>query len=331
MSSPVNAQVTGTFTSDGNPLTISIPSGYSDLRIINITDIGSAAAATPVMRAEGTSSMAAGSAYYNTKTNGAATLDLEITTTTGGFTFLSDSALLTIGASTALNGTEINRANPAVASTATTTNLIAGVSVVRLYGTTGMLQVSGWDFTVGTIVGGTSFQLKYLDNSGFAADATAGTFRIINATDRFYPKSRLITAITAASSAVITMSVTHGFTVGQKVRVIVPSEFGMVQMNGLLGTITAITSGSTNTITVDIDSSGFTAFAYPTSAIAAAGVNFPQVVPVGEAAVNSVSQPFGNLLDDATRNVSVTGVIVGSTVQTSGKLYQWFANKGTSI
>ena len=331
MSSPVNAQVTGTFTSDGNPRMISIPSGYSDFRMINLTDIGSAAAATPVMRAEGSSSMAAGSAYYNTKTNGAATLDLEITTLTGGFTFIADSALLNIGASTLLNGTEINRANPAVADTATTAGLVAGSSVVRLFGTTGMLQVSSMDFTVGTIVTNTSFQLKYLDNSGFAADATAGSFRIINATDRFYPKSRYITAITLATQAVITLSVSHGYTVGQEVRIVVPAAFGMVEINGLLGVIVAVTSGATNTITVDIDSSGFTAFAFPTSAVAAAGVTFAQVVPVGEAAINSISQPYGNLLDDRTRNVSITGVLIGSTVQTVEKVYQWFANKATAI
>ncbi len=129
----------------------------------------------------------------------------------------------------------------------------------------------------------------------------------------------------------ITLSVAHGYTVGQEVRFNVPSAFGMTEINGLLGVITAVTTGSTNTITVNIDSTGFTAFAFPTSAVAAAGVTFAQVVPVGEAAINSVSQPFGNLLDDATRNVSVTGVIVGSTVQTTGKLYQWFARKATSI
>jgi hypothetical protein len=331
MSSPVNAQVTGSFESDGNPLMISIPSGYSDFRMINLSSIGSAAAATPVMRAEGSSLMAAGSAYYNTKTNGAATLDLETTTTTGGFTFIADSALLNIGPSTALNGTEVNRANPAVADTATTTNLVAGSTVVRMFGTTGMLQIAGWDFTVGTIVASTSFQLKYLDNTGFAADATAGTFRIINATDRYYPRVRLITAITQASQAVITMSVTHGYTVGQEVRIVVPDAFGMVEIDGLLGVIVAVTTGSTNTITVDIDSSSFSAFAFPTSAVAAAGVSFPQVVPVGEAAINSISQPYGNLLDDRTRNVSITGVLIGSTVQTEGETYQWFANKATSI
>lgn len=331
MSSPVCAIVTGTFTSDGNPLTISIPSGYSDIRLINITDIGSTAANNNVMRAEGTSSMAAGSAYYSPKTSGAATLDLEVTTTTGGFTFLADSSLILIGPAVATSGTDINRANPAVVSTGSTANLVAGSSVVRMINNVGMLQISGMDFTVGTIVANTSFQLKYLDNSGFAADSTSGFYRIVNATDRYYPKSRYITAITQAASAVITLSVSHGYTVGQEIRVVVPAAFGMIEINGLLGVITAVTTGATNTITVNIDSTGFTAFAFPTSAVAAAGVTFAQVVPVGEAAINSVSQPYGNLLDDATRNVSVTGVIVGATVQTTAKLYQWIAFKGTSI
>jgi hypothetical protein len=330
MSTPIHSLVSGSFTSDGNPLNISLPSGYNSFELINITDIGSSAASTPVMRAQGTSSMAAGSAYYSTKTNGAATLDLEKTTTSGGFTFVSDSGTLALGGSTALNGTQINQANPAVADTATTTGLVAGSTVVRLYNTTGMLQVAGMDFTVGTIVGGTSFQLKWLDSSGFAAAATGGTFRIVNAQSRYYPRARYITAITAATSAVITMSVTHGLTVGQAVRIYVPSAFGMTEINGLLGNITAV-STSNNTITVDIDSSSFTAFAFPTSATAAAGVTFAQVVPVGEAAINSVSQPYGNLLDDATDNQSFTGVSIGSTVQTTGKVYQWLARKGVSV
>lgn len=326
MSAPIHAILTGSFTSDGAVKNLTLPSGYDSFEMINITDIGSAAGATPVMRAQGTSSMSAGSAYYNLKTNGAATNQIETTTTTGGFTFISDSASRTIGASVALNGTEINRANPAVASTGTTTGLVDSVSVVRLYNTTGMLQVSGMDFTVGTIVASTSFQLKYLDNTGFAADATSGQYRIINADPRFYPRSRYITAITQAASAVVTLSVTHGYTVGQLVRFNVPSAFGMTEINGLLGTITAINT-TTNTITVNIDSTGFTAFAFPTSAVAAGGVTFAQVVPVGEAATS----PYQNLLDDATDNVSFTGISIGTTVQTTGKVYQWFARKGVTL
>lgn len=332
MSTPLHAMVSGTFTSDGTAVNISIPSGYQDFELINITDIGSAAANTNVMKARGTSSMAAGSAYVGSKTNGAATVALENTITTGGFTFISDSSSRSIGASVALNGTEINRANPAVCSTGTTTGLVDNVSVIRLYNTTGMLQVSGMDFTIGTVVASTSFQLRYLNNSGFAADATSGQYRIINATDAFYPRRRFITAITQAASAVITLSVTHGFTVGQQVRIIVPDAFGMTEIDGLLGTITAATSGgATNTITVDIASTGFTAFAFPTSATAAAGVTFAQVVPVGEAAVNSTAQPYGNLLDDATVNQGFTGINIGTSVQTSGVLYQYFARRGVAV
>lgn len=327
MSSPLHAVLTGSFTSDGAIRNIALPSGYDSFEMINITDIGSAAANTNVMRAQGTSSMAAGSAYYNPKTNGAATNALEVTTTTGGFTFVSNSASIANGASVALNGTEINRANPAVASTGSTANLVANTSVIRLFNTTGMLQVASMDFTIGTIVANTSFQLRYLDNSGFAADATAGQYRIINATSAFYPRNRYITAITQAASAVVTMSVTHGYIVGQTVRFNVPAAFGMTEMNGLLGTITAVTTGATNTITVNIDSTGFTAFAFPTSATAAGGVTFAQVIPVGEAATS----PYQNLLDDATDNTSFTGVSIGTTVQTNAVLYQWFARRGVSL
>lgn len=326
MSTPLHALVTGSFTSDGTIKNISLPSGYNSFEMINISDIGSTAANTNVMRAQGTSAMSAGSAYYSPKTSGAATNALEVTTTTGGFTFVADSGSTAIGGSVALNGTEINRANPAVADTGDTSNLVAGSSVVRLYSTTGMLQVAGMDFTVGTIVTNTSFQLKYLNNTGFAADATSGSYRIINATDRFYPKSRYITAITKASSAVITLSVTHGFTAGQAVRIVVPAAFGMTEIDGLLGNITAVSTAN-NTITVDIDSTSFSTFAFPTSATAATGVTFAQVVPVGETANGT----YANSLDDATDNQSFTGVQIGTTVQTSGVLYQWFARKGVSV
>lgn len=324
MSSPINSFVTGTFTSTGVQFNLSIPSGYNKIELYNITDMGSAAANTDVMYAVGTSSMAAGSANYWPKTSGAATFGTGVTTASNGFTFLSDSATTSIGSSVTL--TAITAANPAVVSTGTTTSLVASSTTVRLYNTTGMLQVAGMDFTVGTIVASTSFALAYLDASGFAAAATAGNYRIINATSRYYPRRRVITKITQATSAVITLSVIHGYTVGQSVRIYVSSAFGMTEINGLLGNITAINT-TNNTITVDIDSSAFTAFAFPTSATAAAGVTFAQVVPVGEDAVST----YANLLDDATDNQSLTGVTIGTSVQTSGVLYQWMASKGVSI
>lgn len=325
MSTAIHGLLTGTFTSDGLTRYISLPCGYSEFRMVNITDIGSAAAATPVMRAQGTSSMSAGSAYYNLKTNGAATVAIETTTATGGFTFIADSGNQTPSAAVAITG--ITNATPPVVSTASTAGLSAG-DIVRVYGTTGQLNIAGLDFTIDTVVANTSFNLAYMVAPG--AVATAGFWRRIPFDARFYPRNRYITSISQAASAVIVMSVTHGFTVGQEVRIIVPAVFGMVEMNNLLGVITAINT-TTNSITVNIDSTGFTAFAFPTSAIAAGGITFAQVVPVGEAAINSVSQPYGNLLDDATDNVSFTGIQIGTTVQTTGKLYQWFAYKNQDI
>ncbi len=330
MSAPINAILTGTYTATAAAKTLSLPSGYTKFELYNTTDLADASS-TEVFYAVGTSAMPAGGALYSIGNGGSSVLAPKYTSTQG-FTFVSDSAGTANGGYVALSGTEINRANPAVASTGSTTGLVDTVSVVRLKGTTGMLQVSGMDFTVGTIVTDTSFQLKYLNNSGFAADATSGSYQIINADPRFYPRRRFITAITTgASSTEIRMSVTHGLTVGQAVRIICPAAFGMVEINNLIGTITAINVTLTNSITVDIPSSSFTAFAFPTSATAAAGVTFAQVVPVGEAAINSPSQPYGNLLDDATDNTSYTGVVIGTTVQTSGATYQWIASKGLSI
>lgn len=325
MSTPIHANITGTFTSAGTLVNLSLPSGYDEFSMVNITDIGSAAAATPVMRAYGTSSMSAGSAYYNLKTNGAATLQLETTTTTGGFTFVADSGNQTPSNAVAITG--ITNATPPVVSTASTAGLNE-LDIVRVYGTTGQLNIAGLDFTINTIVTNTSFNLAYMVAPGAAA--TAGFWRRIPFDARYYPRRRYITSISLATSAVIVLSVTHGYTVGQQVRMIVPSAFGMTQMNNLLGTVTAINT-TTNSITVNIDSSGFTAFAYPSSATAALGVNFAQVVPVGEAAVNTTALPVANSLDDATDNVSFTGIQIGTTIQTTGKLYQWFARKGVSI
>jgi hypothetical protein len=329
MSSPINAQLTGTFTSDGTAVNLSLPSGYTEIELTNLTDIGSTAASTPVMKSWGYSSMTNGYGIYATKTNGAATIAIPTTTTSNGFTFVSDSGLQTPGAALDID-TGISQATQAVVTTTVTTGL-ANNDIVRIYGTTGMLQIAGMDFTISNLSAGSSYRLAYLDSSGFAAAATAGTARRIPFDARYYPVNRYITKVTSSgTSSIITLSVTHGFTAGQAVRFVVPDEFGMTQLDGLIGNITAVGASDgvvTNTITVDIDSSAFTAFAFPTSAISAAGVNFAQVVPVGMTATGT----YANNLDDATYNEAFRGVIVGTSMQTTAKEYQWVARKGTSI
>jgi hypothetical protein len=176
--------------------------------------------------------------------------------------------------------------------------------------TTGMLQIAGMDFTVGTVNAGVSFQLRYLDSSGFGAAATNADWRIVPFDPQFYPRRRYITGITQAASAVITMSVAHEFSVGETVRIFNPdSNFGMGQINGQLGTITAVTTGATNTITVDIDSSAYSAFAFPTSAVAAAGITFPQVIPVGD----PNSSLVGATSNQSSRRILIESNALGAT------------------
>ena len=340
MSSATNNNIlTGTFTTDATPtpVTLNLQPGSTKIEIVNITDYNAHAAA--VIKAVGYSSLAAGCADLWTGSGANPNVMTQTEIVAGGFTFFADSAGYPLGAAVAITG--INQINHPLALSATTGAI---GDVVRVYGTTGMLQVAGMDFSVTAVNAGVSQTLGYLDASGFAAPATAGFYRkisfagspvngtVIAPAPRYYPRARYITGITQAASAVITMSVTHTFQIGEKVRIIVPSAFGMIEINNYLATVTAVTHSATvNTITVDFDSSAATTFAFPTSAVAALGVTFPQVVPVGEAAINTTALPVGNLLDDRTRNTSINGVIIGASCLVAAKNYQWISMKGLTV
>jgi len=175
------------------------------------------------------------------------------------------------------------------------------------------------EFTVGVVNAGVNFQLVYLNSAGFAAAATAGNYRIIR-DPAFLPRRRYITAITAANPAVITTSIAHGYVAGDKIRVNIPAAFGMPQIDGLLATITAVTA---STITTDINSTAFTAFAFPTSAVAAAGVSFPHIVPVGE---------ISTILTGAVRDDAFYGINIGTDcVGANTNVMDWVALRGVTI
>lgn len=144
----------------------------------------------------------------------------------------------------------------------------------------------------------------------------------------YYPRRLFITAITQATSAVVTFSVTHNLTVGQRIVFgVVPSMYGMTQISGLRGLITAIDT-TNNTVTVDIDSSAFTAFAFPLTAVAATPHTLPSAVPFGDGP-NPASNPLGNqdVLDGATRNTAVRGMYLAAGANSpagiNGDLIYW--------
>jgi len=323
------ALITGTFTTPATPtpFNISLPPGYDEFQMVNVTStsLASTSASTFLMKAYGCSSLPAGYAYKQKKTNGAATNALETTISSGGFTIVPDSGHYPLGASTAVTG--VSQAAPALVTTGSTTGLSSNASTVVMYNVTGMQQISGIEFDVGTVVANTSFTLKYLDTTGFAAAGTGGFWRQnFFPNQYFFPRRKFITNISQAASAIVTLSVAHQYVVGEYIRMVVPSAFGMTQMNGQLAQITAVgaadASGFTNTITINVNSSAFTAFAWPASATVS---TFAQTVDVAETAT---------ILTQAEVNNSFTGVQIGTGVldsDSASQTYQWFARKGANF
>jgi hypothetical protein len=316
MSFPMQPILRKSFVSSGAATSFALPNNAVKVQLFDLSNAATTAAQVAAGGAVtalyqysfGLLGMSSGSGYsFSTVASGAPPAVVqESVLGTDGYTFFN-SSLLTPGAAIATTG--VTAANPAVVSTANTSGLLPLNSIVRMINVTNMQQISSIDFTVGSIVANTSFQLAYMNTTGFVAGG-AGFYRILPFDPIYYPRRRTITGISQAPQAVITMSVAHGYTVGQQVRISVPAAFGMTQMDGLLVTILAVTTGATNTITVNVDSSAFSAFAFPSSAVAATGVTFAEVTPVGEAA----TAPFQNLLDDATRNTAQIGVTCGSSV-----------------
>lgn len=234
----------------------------------------------------------------------------------GGF-YLTDTSLTAAGT---INSTitAVSSASIPVVTNSGTNGLAAG-SIVRLYNIAGAQQLGGLDFTVGyNTLSSTTFSLDYMAQ---IVAGTTGSWAYIKYDPIFYPRRRYITKITQASQAVVTLSVTHGYQVGQVVRFSIPDIFGMVQLNGLQGTITAINTATTgagsNSITVNINTSGFNAFTFPLTAV---GLAFTpaEVIPMGEDTSTALADGL-NILSDATINTAQIGMtLTGGATSPAG-------------
>ena len=300
----------GTLVSTGAAQTLNFAAGFDQFILRNRNTLAGGAG---VVDSEWWTGMANGGARISTL-GGGTYVWTQIAA--GGFTVV-DTATATLGPAIAV--TAITAANPPVASTATTPTV---GQIVRVYGTTGMLQIAGMDFTVTAVNAGVSMSFGYLVNAAaFAAAATAGTYRVVPVDLKFYPRMRYITAITRGVTTTIQMSVVHGYNLNERVSFRCTPAFGTSEINGLTGTIIGINT-ATNTITVDINSAAFTAFAFPTSAVAAGGVTFPQVIPVGELGTTLAS----SIIDTGTRSIQIGATIAG----TANDILDYWVYRGES-
>lgn len=241
-------------------------------------------------------------AYWNRNmVNGSALLtvgvgsnDQKVFQATNGITYF-DPSFGMLGAPVAIQG--ITAASPAVV-TAANHNLQSGDQIV-ISQSTGMLQISGMTFSVVRIDANT-FSLPGLPAAGFAAPATGGSFRKVLYPGLWQPQSCQITAISQAPAAVITTSILHDYLPGQMIYLQVSPQFGMSQASQKIATILSVTD---YTMTVDLDSTSFSPFAFPASNLGP--FDFPNLSSYGVRG-SLVLNPYDNLAE--------SGILLGSAV-----------------
>lgn len=285
--------LSGDFTSNGLPRVLDIQSGASYFKLINVT---------AGQEYEWFSSFAVDSAYDIT---GAALI------TSGGISaFASQENAF---------GSEKTGASVSLAAAGVVTIVNHGYQtgdIVRLYGTTGMRQIAGQLFQI-TNTGANTFTID-LDTSGFAAAATAVKARKLLVPQLIEPRSRYVVGLTRGATTLVKTSVDHGYAVGQFITLVVPAEFGSLEINGLSGRISAISSA--NEFVVDIDSSAASAFAYPASG--AVPFSFPQAVVAGDQTTLAQQNVFpGAIRNDGIRGLALGSVVVGAAAD---EIY-WYA------
>jgi len=310
-----------------------IPSNVDWMRVFNYTRFGTVGGAA----AYGNSfywqrGMAAGTGIVQYYANGGQVVTGD-TLVSGGFTLYDPSgqsigALPLVGNPVATTAST-NAVQPVV-STGSTAGIAVG-TVVRM-SNTAQTDVNGIDMVVGAVTLNTNFTLLTATNvlaTAPGAIGGAGFYRIVNASSLFYPKRRYITNITRAVNAQISTSVAHGLTPGQEIRFSIPAVSGMIQLNPVpennyLAAIVVSVVDDYN-ITINIDTTAFTAFTFPT--IAQQPSSFPILIPFGEDTATSlvtaasqvptigglqIPNTQSGLLADATTNTGVLGMLLGT-------------------
>ncbi len=312
----------GSFTSDGETKLLSIRSDVDWMCVYNFTNAAAQDDNSVEFYWQRGMADEAGIRWF--KDGAGDNLNL-LTMTDTGFTLLNTSnnpfgALVAVTAST-------DAAQPVV-STGDTGTLVDD-DIVILSSMTGQESLGGIAFQIDTLIANTSFRIKYRMANAPGAAATAGNYRQIKFDPRFFPRRRFVANISVAAQAVITCTVDHGLSVGQVIRMVVPAIEEMVEMDGLQGTILAVTA---NTLTLDIDSSAFTAFTFA----------LPGDVPFSPALVVPLGEDTGaalaagvDILSGATDNQNILGMSLpggeDSPGGADGDVMFWRAGKSFSV
>jgi hypothetical protein len=205
----------------------------------------------------------------------------------------------------------INKASAAQITTTNPHGLTSGDVVIfsnlAQTTTTGMQQIAGIPFVV-TVTGTTTFTIPWNTNpSNYTAFNTStstgnvGSYKQVLYPALYAPGVAFVSAITLAAQTVISLTMPGNFVVGQEVAFRIPQVWGTTELNSLpnllipgspiYGYVTAVSASlTTPTITVNINSTAYTAFNSNQLYASYPGEKFPQVIAVGD--VNSGGWPY---------------------------------------
>jgi hypothetical protein len=312
-----------TYTNPSTPIAQNIPMTAKPdwVFVKDLTNWGAQSTAANPIYSEWFGTMAQGSylALGQISSTGSGVTTYPSQGSSGGFTFIDQSNPPTFAkvAITAVNGTTF------VVSTSSTAGLNVG-DTVRLINVAGAQQISGPNlYQITAISTNTSITL------GYAASAAGAGLTVANGTTGYYqkvypkyfvPNNLPVAYITQATQAVVYFFKQNPYTVGELVDFLIPTPYGMTQLSNLTANsgsgpftsnpsgaarVLSVTNSSTvSSITIDVNTTGFTAFQFPTSAAFAGGASpaicFPAgsgVIPLNGSATIPASPPGTNLAD----------------------------------
>lgn len=309
--------VQGSFIGTGNAIILPIRCGIDWMSVYNYTE------ANVITGSHGVkyfwqNGLAANDGFVTLR-NAGGTADLLTTSAqlaVGGFTLI-DSSIQTPGPIVAY--TAGTNATPPVITVASTAALSTG-NIIRLTTSATAFNASGLDYTI-EVLSGTTFSLRNMIAPG--AVFGAGTYRFVAFNPIFYPRARVISRISAAAQAVIATTVDNGYTVGQSIRLNIPSLFGAyAALNGQVFTVvatTAATAGNPATFTINANTTGFGTFTWP--AVASVPFTPAEAIPVGDytdATIVTVPVTTPNQLSDATLNTAFLGMQLAAGITSPG-------------
>ena len=228
--------------------------------------------------------------------------------------------------------------SPTVFTTSAPHGFIVGDNV-RIVSMTSAPELGGLVMTVTAVGGGGTTFTTLLDSTN-SLTSVGTVFKVGNAnlpsfSSLYYPEWRAVASITLANPMVVTLLVRQNYQIGDKVRFNIPQGptvsgthgYGMPEINsttnGLPLTFTVIAVNNaigTQTVTLAVDSTAFTAFAWPGTGFYPIGL--PVMIPEGEGNINNFSSfgispnplPYANqdILGFATQNQAQNGILIGA-------------------